>query len=72
MHSKVCLHTPCSCVISLTYYRAFYSEDWCRQHPEGTVGEFNRDFDFLDPKVLQVRHNLFIQVRNQTNIFLAI
>ncbi|KAH9954149.1 hypothetical protein BC827DRAFT_1272841 [Russula dissimulans] len=33
--------------------RNFYAEDWCKLHPEGTIGEFNREFDFLDPKVLE-------------------
>ncbi|KAH9957458.1 hypothetical protein BC827DRAFT_1226022, partial [Russula dissimulans] len=33
--------------------RNFYAEDWCKLHPEGTVREFNHEFDFLDPKVLE-------------------
>jgi hypothetical protein len=43
-----------NCVNSLTYYSALYSKDWCCQHPDGTIGEFYRHFDSVDPKILEV------------------
>lgn len=58
--SHVCLFaslTSCRCVISLIYYRAFYSENWCHQHPKGTIGKFNHHFNFLDPKILEVYYS---------------
>jgi hypothetical protein len=58
-------------MISQTYYRTLYSKDWCRQHPEGTVGDFHRDFDSLDASALQV--SLFIHSNKElTNMFLAV
>jgi hypothetical protein len=58
-------------MISLTYHRTFYSEDWCREHPEGTVGEFNRDFATLDANLLKA--SLFVLLNKEsTNMFLAI
>ena len=70
-HDHVRLLTYSDCMISQTYYRTLYSKNWCCQHPEGTVGDFNHDFNSLDASTLKV--SLFLHSNKElTNMFLAI
>jgi hypothetical protein len=36
------------------------SVDWCRLHPEGTVGEFNTYWDNINNELLKVRLTCYL------------
>ena len=59
---------PLHCFIADVRLRDLYSVDWCATHPDGSVGEFNYDWDNLDEKVRNVRLIVFL-TRLSSHIF---